>query len=322
MIDFVVDARTAGQRVDRGLRVIAPGVDRATAMRLLREGKISVNSGKATLKTVLATGDVVTARADPAALQPPVKREATRREVREQAAKVKGPVPTTHGFSVLFLDAHICIVDKPAGMATHPADGVEKGSTLVDAVSAYLAGRSITPERPPAAAGRLDRGTSGAVVLTLSRDGERAMAKAIENDQVEKVYLALCHGITEPTFEVDEPLLVSKYKRGESKVKKLKGAITRFELVAKGKKCCLVRARPETGRMHQIRRHLRLAEHPIVGDGRYGLREDRKAERFFLHADQLSLPHPVDGRRLVFHAPLPREFREALASHGVDFPGK
>jgi 23S rRNA-/tRNA-specific pseudouridylate synthase len=74
--------------------------------------------------------------------------------------------------------------------------------------------------------------------------------------------------------------------------------------------------------MHQIRRHLRLAEHPIVGDGRYGLREDRKAEMFFLHAEQVSFPHPVDGRRLTFHAPLPQAFKDALAQRGVDLSKK
>jgi RluA family pseudouridine synthase len=319
MINFVVDEATAGQRVDRALRMVAPGVDRATAMRLLRDGRISVNSAKATLKTVVARGDAVTARVDPARLVAPPPKVGTRKEARQKLAQQMAATPTAHGFSVLFLDAHLCVVDKRAGMATHPAAGVEKGTSLVDAMIAFLAEKKITPERPPAAAGRLDRGTSGVVVMTLSREAEKAMAHAVEGDAVEKEYLALCHGMTQPAFEIDEPLVVAKYTQGAPKVKKLKSAVTRFRTVATGKDASLVLALPETGRMHQIRRHLRMAEHPIVGDGRYGLREDRKATRFFLHAASVELPHPVDGRKLTFRAPLPADFREAMASHGVTY---
>lgn len=302
MIEFHVEKDTHGLRPDRALRVVQPLLDRDYALRVLKEGRILVNGVAANLKTVLSLGDNVQARAEP----PTVK-----------APKAPRPSGTSHGFGLLYLDANICVVDKPPGMAAHPAPGVPEDGTLVERVAAFLVEQGITPERPPAAAGRLDRGTSGIVILTLSRVGEKAMAHAFEEDQVVKEYLALAHGVTQPSFDVDEPITVARYRRGMPKIKKVKEAVTHFERLAHSPTASLLKVLPETGRMHQIRRHLRAASHPIVGDGRYGVREDRGSGIFCLHCSRVEFPHPVDGRVMRFQVRPHGPFKAALKEHGV-----
>ncbi|MBI5497736.1 MAG: RluA family pseudouridine synthase [Deltaproteobacteria bacterium] len=311
MIEFIVDASTAGQRPDRALRTVAPGLDRAGALRALKGGRILVNGAAASLRTLLAAGDAVAARVTP----PPARAAHT------------GPAPALvavarqHGFGLLLLDDQLCVVDKPAGMATHGATGVPAGESLVERAAAFLAAAGRTTERPPAAAGRLDRGTSGVVVLTLSRAAEQALAHAFEGDGVRKEYLALCHGGTAERFTVTDPLMVARYRPGAAKVKKLKEAATDFERLAASPTATLLRVLPRTGRLHQIRRHLRAAGHPIVGDGRYGHREDRGSHDFCLHCARVSFTHPTTGRALDFRTPLPAPFLAALKTHGVAWRG-
>jgi RluA family pseudouridine synthase len=297
MLEFTTDERTAGLRPDRALRVVSTALDRDTALAALKDGRIEVNGEVANLRTQLNAGDVVRARV------PKVR---------------SGPGALPPG--VLMLDADLMVVNKPAGVATHPADGVPENDTAVERAAALLASRGITPERPPAAAGRLDRGTSGILILTLSRAGERGMARLFEADGVDKTYLALVHGVTEPTFDVDDPLTVTRYRRGEPKVVKEKTAHTAFVRLASGLGACVVQARPTTGRLHQIRRHLRSAEHPIVGDGRHGLRQDRGSIAFFLHCARVGFQHPVTGAALAFALPPPDAFVEAVRARGIPWP--
>lgn len=299
MFEFTVDERTAGQRPDRALRTVMPAADREFALAALKSGRIAVNGMTASLKTVLAAGDVV------------------RAEVEDKSAAPSKRTETQQGFGLLHLDAHVCVVDKPQGIATHHAPGVEDGVTLLDLVEAYLAFKDITPSRPPLAAGRLDRGTTGVLVISLSREAERGLAAAFEADTIRKEYLALCHGVTQPTLEVDRPLVVSRYRRGEAKVKKLKDAVTHATRLAHSQTASLLRVELDTGRMHQIRRHLRSVNHPVVGDSRYGRRQDRESDELCLHAWSVTFTHPVDGRVLQLRAPLPAHFKRALKTHQV-----
>lgn len=306
-VEFVAAAADSGVRPDRALRAHAAWLDRDTALAALKAGSITVNGKAGTLKSVLAAGDVV-------------KAHVRTRRAAAPSAKVRAPgeaLLARHGVTLLLLDAHLCVVDKPAGMATHRAPGVEDQATLVETVAAFLEQAGHTPQRPPAAAGRLDRGTSGIVLVTLSTAAEKGMARQFEQGAVHKEYLALARGVTQPQFTVEDPVPVARYTGQGSATTRLKEARTDFERVAAGAQATLLRVRPQTGRMHQIRRHLRAVGHPIVGDGRYGAREDRGSHVFCLHCQKVAFAHPVDGRPMEFSAALPKGFAAELARFSV-----
>jgi RluA family pseudouridine synthase len=314
-----------GTRADRALRTLWPAVDRETALKALKKKSLLVNGTPASLHTLVHTGDVLVAQG--VKPKPPVaKKKSAEQPEGKKSQPSAPPVPDTpllkeHGVELLFLDAHLCVVNKPAGMPTHPADGVGDLATLTDVVRRQLEALHIETERPPSAAGRLDRGTSGVVILTVSRAADQGMARAFESDAVDKTYLALARGVTAETFSVDTPLSVARYVRGEPKKEKTKDAVTDFERLVAGAKVTLLRVRPKTGRLHQIRRHLREVGHPIVGDGRYGWREDRGSVVFCLHCQRVAFAHPVTQQPMVWTVPLPRAFAEELEKYGVAFKG-
>ncbi|MEW5848376.1 MAG: RluA family pseudouridine synthase [Myxococcota bacterium] len=306
MIEFTVNAELAGSRPDQALRSVAPSVGRQLALRLLKESRILVNGRAATLSTQLHAGDTVRAKLDEKWLRP-------------KGGVVTRAEPTEHGFTLLYLDEHLCVVDKPTGMPTHPGVGAPAGSALTDRVREMLVEKGHSPSTAPAAGGRLDRGTSGVVALSISTEAEGALGKAYLSGAVHKEYLVLVQGVTPERFEVSHPLTVARYTPTSGKKKKVKEALTRCEALAHSERATLLRALPVTGRTHQIRRHLRMEGHPVVGDERYALPERTRvhADRLCLHLHRLVLPHPVTGQKLELVAEPPEDFRAAVASAGI-----
>jgi 23S rRNA pseudouridine1911/1915/1917 synthase len=296
MLEFVADEALTGLRPDRALRMRAAGLDRQRALRLLRLGRILVNGVPATLHTVLGRGDRLCA------------------PVPQAGRQLSG-----YGFAVLHVDEDICVVDKPDGMPTHPGTGAPAASTLTHRVAEWCAALRRTLSVAPSAAGRLDRGTSGLVALALSKRAEAPLSKAFRSGEVHKEYLAICHGLPAPAFTVNIPLTVARFSPGAGKRKKLKEAETHFELLAASQNAALLRVLPRTGRTHQIRRHLKLVGHPIVGDARYGLASfvSPQGLRMCLHAFCLAFAHPVTGKRIHVVAPPPESFVNALVLVGL-----
>jgi tRNA pseudouridine65 synthase len=242
------------------------------------------------------------------------------------AAALNTPSPACawegHELAVLYRDEFLAVVDKPAGLMVHD-------SKLARGETDFAADRLREQfGRPIFLVHRLDRATSGCLLLAFDRDSASALGKALMSRDVSKDYLALCRGWpAEAAFTVDHPL-----DGGPGKPEK-KPALTRFERLATMEldepsagfptsRYALLRARPETGRFRQIRRHLKHLSHHLIGDTSHGDGRHNRAfrmrgiHRMLLHAQRLSFAHPQDGRQVVVEAPVDAQFARALSLFG------
>lgn len=319
MITFTVSADAAGQRLDKLVRKALRDVPLSHVYKMFRTRKVRVNGGRGRPEQLVKEGDAVVVRGD--------EEKLLTRTVPGRA----GPraVPT---FRVLFEDDDVLAVDKPAGLAAHPGTGIE-GATLVEMARSYLHVPDDLPptEFRPSPAHRLDRETSGVVLVAKHR---RAMVRLTEiftsGEGVKKSYLALAKGkMPRDSGTIDLPLAEheqtarSKAARGV----KLQEALTRWRVLSSMKEASLLAVTIETGRTHQIRRHLEAVGHPVAGDRRYGdfawnrlARQRWGLGRMFLHAWKLEVPHPAGGRPLRLVAELPPDLGEVLSRANLPAP--
>jgi 23S rRNA pseudouridine955/2504/2580 synthase len=234
-------------------------------------------------------------------------------------------------FKVLYEDEHLLVCDKPSGLAIHPGSGIN-GETLVDQARAYLERQGLhTPEGEfkPSPAHRLDRETSGVVLVAKTRQAMVRLTEMFTIGNAEKTYLALAKGrFQKDTGSIDlrlpehQQTKASKVQRGVN----MQEARTNWRRLAGGPEVTLLELHIETGRTHQIRRHLDAIGHPIVGDGKYGdfpfnrlAARQFGVKRMFLHSTRLSLAHPITKKRLVCVSPLPPELLECLPRAGIQW---
>ncbi len=318
MLTFKVSPDAAGQRLDKYVRRALEDVPLSHVYKMLRTRKVRVNGARGRAEQVLAEGDQVVIRGD--------EEHLLARRAAAPAARVT--------FGVLHEDQHLLAVDKPAGLAAHPGTGIA-GSTLVEEARAYLGVPADLPptEFRPSPAHRLDRDTSGVVLVAKTR---KAMVRLGEiftsGEAVRKTYLCVVKGkMPRPEGVVDIPL--SEHEQtGRSKARRgvnMQEAVTRYRVLAAMKEASLLEVRLETGRTHQIRRHLQAVGHPVAGDRRYGdFAFNRLAKarwglaRMFLHAWKLELPHPAGGPPLALEAPLPPELAAALGRMNLPVPAR
>lgn len=216
------------------------------------------------------------------------------------------------GIDLLFVDEHLVVANKPSGLLVH------RGWDNDDDVAMFrvrdaLGGQHVFPVH------RLDRGTSGALVLARSRDAAAALARLFEEGLVEKRYLALVRGMPPDEGVIDYP--IQRVEDGPRVP-----ALTEFRVVGRSTvdRCSLVEARPKTGRLHQIRRHLRHIDHPLVGDVKHGsgvinrhYRAQYNLHRLALHAVSVAFAHPVTGASISVTAPMPDDLAVPLAALGL-----
>jgi len=213
---------------------------------------------------------------------------------------------------VVFLDDAIAVVEKPAGLVVHPAPS-HRGPTLVDQLGEILGGGD--PERP-GIVHRLDKDTSGLLVVARDPEAQRSLAAQVAGRRVERAYLALASGHLESrTGTIDAPIGRERRRRTRMAVAGAgaREARTHFEVLELLPASSYVEVRLETGRTHQIRAHFAAIGHPLVGDATYGRGEDYGLGRQFLHAHRLGFTHPVSGERLEFSSELPAELSAVLA---------
>jgi len=319
VIELTVSADAAGQRLDKYVRRALRDVPLSHVYKMLRTRKVRVNGARGRADQMLAEGDKVVIRGDEERLLAPAEGERAPRHAR-----------TT--FRVLHEDEHLLAVDKPAGLAAHPGSGIE-GPTLVDEVRSHL---RVPADLPPgefraSPAHRLDRDTSGVVLVAKTRKAMvRLGAIFTEGEEVKKTYLALAKGkmpkasgVVELPLSEHEQTSRSREKRGVN----FQEALTRWQATSSNHDASLLTVRIETGRTHQIRRHLQAVGHPVAGDRRYGdfpfnrmARARWGLRRMFLHAWRLSIPHPVTGEPLDLTAPLPAELLEVLSRANLAAP--
>ncbi len=219
-------------------------------------------------------------------------------------------------FAVAYEDEHLLVIDKPAGLVVHPARGHREGT-----LAQLLAGRAGGGE-DPARAGivhRLDRDTSGLLVVARSDDAHRKLQALIQARRLEREYLALVQGHPPSrTGTIEAPIGRDPRVRTRMSVGGHfpREARTRFELERTVGEYALLRLRLDTGRTHQIRVHLKAIGHPVAGDPEYGGAGLLGLERQFLHATRLAFPHPITERPVEVLSPLPADLREALERAG------
>lgn len=313
MFEQSISEDQAGQRLDKLARRLLPEVPLSGIYKLIRTKRIRVNGKRTKPEYLLQQGDVVEFRV----VQPGPEAAAA----PPRPAQVRMPdVP------ILYEDEAILAVDKPSGMAVHPGTGI-RGGTLVDWVRRHLGVDEASKEYKPSPAHRLDRETSGVILVAKKRQAMVRLTEIFTNDEAQKRYLALVLGkMPKPRGTIDLPLAEhqqSARSRAERGVN-LQEAVTHYRVLATGKGVSLLECEIETGRTHQIRRHLAAIGHPVVGDTRYGdfpfNREARRSwglERQFLHARRISLPHPATGKPLTLEASLSPDLVEVLAKAGI-----
>jgi 23S rRNA pseudouridine1911/1915/1917 synthase len=222
---------------------------------------------------------------------------------------------TGDGIEVVFSDESLVVVDKPAGLVVHPAPG-HRGETLVDALRGVAGGGD--PARP-GIVHRLDRDTSGLMMVARSESAHRGLARQVRRREVRREYVALVEGhLASRTGTIDAP--VGRDHRAPERMtvggRRPREARTHFSVREVLAEDTLVDVRLETGRTHQIRTHFAAIGHPVCGDPRYGHAGRHGLARQFLHSAKLAFSHPITGEPLSFEAPLPADLATALERAG------
>ncbi|MBX3461288.1 MAG: RluA family pseudouridine synthase [Planctomycetes bacterium] len=323
---FTITADEAGQRLDRFLRKLLDDVSLSAIYKLVRTRQVTVNQRKAQPEARLAVGDVITFHqaAQDRHLKPKL-RDRTFSKRRD--------------FKVLFEDEHIIAVNKPPGLLVHAGDRGDDRDTLIDQVTGYLLEQpqqapeglrdfvKPSPTFAPTLAHRIDRETSGVVLVGKTLAAAQALAAMLKKREISKTYLALAlGGLPAREGTIDVP--IERKQDGKGRRRKVEAgagrrAVTHYRVLAQRGHFTLLELDLETGRTHQIRAHLAHIGAPLVGDDEYG---DRKRNRHaaetlgirrqFLHAARVHFMHPLTGQDTAIAAPLWPDLLNALDRAG------
>ena len=304
VVSTQVPALLGGVRVDRGVSMVA-NVSRAAAARLIEDGRVWVDGEPVRVgRTTLRPGTTLTVH------------------LHADGQDGVAAEPAVH-FGVVHADEAVAVVDKPAGLVVHPGAGHGTG-TLVGGLLAQfpdlgeLVRSGVCAADRPGIVHRLDKGTSGLLVVGRTADAYRALVAQLADRTMTRRYLALVAGeVAEDRGEVEAP--VGRSARTPTKMavsaegKPARTAYTVLERRGGETPVSLLEVALQSGRTHQIRVHMAAIGHPVVGDVRYGKPDRRLGQgRFFLHAFRLAFDHPVSGARMEFGAPLPPDLEDYL----------
>ena len=301
--DLIVSPEEAGIRIDRYLTSVLAGHSRSQIQRLIKDGKVTVAGRAVPANRVVRGGDAVGI------------------EIPEPTSAA--PEPEDLDLDIVYQDSDLIVVNKPAGMVVHPAAGHAQG-TLVNALLHEVDDLSgIGGELRPGIVHRLDRGTSGLMVVAKNDRAHAELARQFHDREVEKEYVALVWGVVQAGRRIDLPIGrdPADRKKMSARARRARSAATRITAALHLPGVTLRPVAIATGRTQQIRVHLSEIGHPIVGDAAYGglrrrvpgdLRPVLGLDRPFLHAGRLVFHHPSDGRKMEFEAPLPRDLQTLL----------
>jgi 23S rRNA pseudouridine1911/1915/1917 synthase len=287
---FHASESDAGARLDRVLSARPEVGTRAAAERLIGDGAVAVDGRPRAKSHRLEGGELV--------------------EVELPAEPTLAP--ETRPVRIAYEDEHLLVVDKPAGVVVHPAGRPEPG-TLASALLPL--GAAGGEQGRPGIVHRLDRDTSGLLLVARSEEAHRRLSRLIRRREVERRYLALVRGAPRSrTGRIEAPIGRDRRDRTRHSLDTAtpRHAVTWFELLEQLPAHALLEVRLETGRTHQIRVHLEAIDLPVAGDPVYGVAGDLGLERQFLHAHRLHLAHPFTGEELDVASPLPPDLAEAL----------
>ena len=301
---FTVPADAEGTRLDRFLVSVIGDRSRSQIQRLIDDGHVQVGGRPGKSNQAVRAGQSVAIEI-PEPVDPAPQAEA---------------LP----LRIVYQDSDLVVVDKPAGMVVHPAAGHDSG-TLVNALLHHVTDLSgIGGEKRPGIVHRLDRGTSGLMVVAKNDRAHDELARQFHDREVDKEYVALVWGVVQAGRRIDAPIGrdPAQRKKMSARARRSRSAVTRIVSAdVLNPALTLARVAIHTGRTHQIRVHLSAIGHPVVGDSLYGgvrrrvpgdVRAVTHLERPFLHAVRLAFTHPADGRRMEFESPLPEDLQRVL----------
>ena len=318
-LEFIVPPEFDGHRLDHFLVSVLDGYSRSQIQKLIADGHVAVE-GHA------KSGQAKSGQAKPRANLG--IRADLRVSVTLPAAVVSDVAAEALPLTILYQDPDLAVLDKPAGMVVHPAAGHASG-TLVNALLHHITDLSgVGGELRPGIVHRLDRGTSGVMVVAKNDAAHRELARQFHDREVEKEYIALVWGVVQAGRRIDAAIGRDPVHREKmsARAKHAREAVTRITRAHHLPGVTLCQVAIFTGRTHQIRVHLSAIGHPIVGDSVYGgvhrrvagdIRAVQRLTRPFLHAARIAFTHPRDGRRMEFLAPLPPDLENILN----DLPG-
>jgi 23S rRNA pseudouridine1911/1915/1917 synthase len=300
---LTVEADQDGTRLDNFLTASLPDQSRSHVQRLIKDGHVKGPAASLRSSTAVHAGQVY--------------------EIDIPAPTAATPEPEAIPLRIVYEDEHLVVLDKPAGMVVHPAAG-HSGGTLVNALLHHVKDLSgIGGELRPGIVHRLDRGTSGLMVVAKNDAAHQELSRQFGDREVDKEYVALVWGVVQSGKRIDAPIGRDPGDRQKmsTRARRARNAVTRVTAARHFKGVSLLKVAIATGRTHQIRVHLSAIGHPIVGDGTYGgvhrrtaanLRSVQRLERPFLHSARLAFTHPADGRRVEFDSPLPLDLQAVL----------
>lgn len=297
-----------GQRIDRVLAARLPALSRAWLQNLIGQGALRLNASVCQKPAhKLRVGDRIEIELRP-------------------TAQASAFVPEPMALQPLYEDAHLLVLDKPVGLVVHPAAG-HWGGTLLNGLLAHHAGATMLPRA--GIVHRLDKDTSGLMVVAKTQACFDALVRQIALRQVHRVYLALVHGAWRhgPEHAIEQPIGRDPRQRLRMAVlgpehSGAKPALTHVRPLAVGSQSSLLGCKLHTGRTHQIRVHLAWSGHTLVADPLYGGPPALGLQRQALHAHQLALRHPHSGQWMHWHCPAPPDLMQALEAAGLHYNPK
>ena len=302
-MEFTVSGDAEGQRLDRFLASVLAEHSRSQIQKLIADGHVRLASREARPNLAVRAGETIV--------------------VELPAAAPSAVEPEAMPLEILYQDADIVVVNKPPGMVVHPGAGHASG-TLVNALLHHVSDLSgIGGELRPGVVHRLDRGTSGVMVVAKNDAAHQELSRQFHDREVEKEYIALVWGVVQAGKRIDAAIGRDPVHRQKmsARARRAREAVTRITRAFHLPGLTLCHVAIHTGRTHQIRVHLSAVGHPIVGDSLYGgvhrrvpgdIRAVTHLQRPFLHAARIAFTHPRDDRRLEFTADLPADLRDVL----------
>lgn len=291
---FYASINELEDRLDRVLKSKYPAFSRTYFQYLIDKGSVLVNKKPVKKREQLSLNDLV--------------------EITFLEGEKSPLTPQKMDLDILFEDAHILVINKPAGMVVHPAPG-HRDMTFVNALLFHCEHLQEDGTLRPGIVHRLDKETSGVLIAAKNRETQALLTEQFAKREVEKEYMAICFG-NPSCMTCASPIGRHPVRRQEMAiVEGGKEAHTRFVIHSSHKEFSLVTAYPTTGRTHQIRVHLKALNAPILGDPLYGrpsVNEKHKAQRQLLHAHKLKLVHPITKEPMLFEAPLPEDLKKFL----------
>ena len=308
-IELVVPSDFDSQRLDRFLVSVLEGKSRSQVQQLITDGRVAVRRGQRDAAAATRTNYAV--------------RPGDHITVDLPEPRPSDLTPEPLPVDILYQDSDLAVLNKPAGMVVHPGAGHASG-TLVNALLHHIGDLSgIGGETRPGIVHRLDRGTSGVMVIAKNDTAHQELSRQFHDRKVEKEYVALVWGVVQAGRRIDAAIGRDPVHRQKmsARARHARDAVTRITRAHHLDGVTLCQVAIHTGRTHQIRVHLSAIGHPIVGDSMYGglrrripgdLRALQRLERPFLHAERLAFSHPSDGRRMEFIAPMPADLMDIL----------